>query len=66
MIRKLTEREYSPEKTISFTKKDREDHEEGVTQIDTVQNPSEITGTTHEVPLKVYKNVTGGSEELKE
>ena len=36
MIRKLTEREYSPEKTISFTKKDREDHEEGLTQIDTV------------------------------
>ena len=65
LIRKLTDREYSPEKTVSLAKKDRDD-DEGVTQIDTVYNPSEVTGTTHEAPLKVYKKPTGESEEFKE
>jgi len=45
-MRKLTEREYSPEKTVSLTKKEKESDEEH-TQIDAV-SPSEITGTTHD------------------
>jgi len=45
-MRKLTERELSPEKTVSLTKKDKESIDDGATHI--YISPSEITGTTQD------------------